>query len=264
MATKAKKIKVVTIASLVRAAARSEAEFVQTVESVFEDEDIERTAEFFDKLNVPRSVGAEGGLQDAIPVIGGNSGVVTDYLAEEKIGEGIRKYLDRHERKIKWHAKHPALDEGLQNVLLVFREAMIVTNMRLNRLNNLMNTKDELTPVEWGIARRLMRSSYMSFRNFLSLVSRDWIDAMQTAVPRDELADQLGNFYELVDGEIRKLEEYHDLIEERRQDLSVVPDGHKPVKPPVYFGPDIFARGPWKQLWNDIDTMAHHFRESVV
>ena len=264
MARKTASNKTVTIASLVRTAARSETEFVETIEGVFEDDDLERAAEFFDRLNVPRSTGADSGLLDPIPVATGKSLLSGTYLQEAAIGDGIRKYLDRHERKIKWHAKHPELGEGLQNVLLVFREAMIVTNMRLSRLVCLLKSKDELTPAEWGIARRLMRSTYMSFRNFLHLVSNDWVDAMQGEVPRDELAEQLGNFYELVDGQIRKLEEFHELIEEQRQELAVIPDGYPPVKPPVYFGPDIFARGPWKQLWNDIDGMAHHFRESIV
>ena len=51
--------KVVTIASLNRAAARSQSEFESTVQAVLDESDHERTAEFFDKFNIPRSVGLE-------------------------------------------------------------------------------------------------------------------------------------------------------------------------------------------------------------
>ena len=103
--------------------------------------------------------------------------------------------------------------------------------------------------------------SYLSFRNFLVLLAGPWIDAMHAAVPRDELAEKIGNFYEFVDAHIRRLEEARERIEDRRQELTVVPDEFPPVKPPVYFGGDLMGRGPWKQFWSTIDNKAHHFRE---
>ena len=57
-----------TISSLVRQAARSEAEFISIIEAVFTDETPDRIAEFFDRLNIPRSVEGEN-LADGLPVL---------------------------------------------------------------------------------------------------------------------------------------------------------------------------------------------------
>ena len=48
--------KQVTISSLVRQSAKPDAEFVRVLLEVFENETPERVAEYFDRLNVPRSV----------------------------------------------------------------------------------------------------------------------------------------------------------------------------------------------------------------
>lgn len=265
--------KSVTIASLVRSAARSESEFYATIEDVFTEGDLERAAEFFDKLNIPRSTAAEGGLFKELPVPSGIVLTLGTFEQEHAISRGIQRYLDRHERKIKWHAGHPSA-EGVSNVLLLFREAMYVTNLRLRRLHLLLDTTDELTPNQWAVAREMMNRSYLSFRNFLQLTAHDWIDAVGTTMSPDELADHLRNvdnepdsvddFYQLVDHQIRELEEARGKIEERRLELTVAPEGFPPVKPPNYFGGDLMGRGPWKQFWNHLNAAAHHFRESVA
>ena len=51
-----------TIASLVRTAAKTEVEFMSTVEGIFEEDDVERIWEFFERLNIPRSQGGEDDL----------------------------------------------------------------------------------------------------------------------------------------------------------------------------------------------------------
>ena len=258
--------KISTIASLVRGAARSETEFYETIIGVFEEEDLERAAEFFDKLNIPRSVGADSGLLDDIPEAPKSTMFITDFAAERKLGAGMQRYLDRHERKLKWHAGHPSA-EGCQNVLLLMREAMYVTTLRLRRLQLLLDSADELTPVEWATSRELMNRSYMSFRNFLNLAAGDWIDAVSTAVPRDELDGMFNSdkrsFYQLVDDQVRFLDEAREKIEARRTQLTVTPEGFPPVKPPNYFGGDLMGRGPWKQFWQNLNTKAHTFRESI-
>ncbi|MCB9675535.1 MAG: hypothetical protein H6737_10490 [Alphaproteobacteria bacterium] len=253
--------KLATVASLVRNAARSETDFIQTVEEVFADGDIERAADFFDRLNIPRSTGGDA-LAGDLPQPGGAMISVTNFEDEQIIGNGIQRYLDRHERKLKWHATHPSL-EGAENVLLLFREAMFVTALRLRRLQALLDKTDELTVVQWAISRELMNRSYLSFRNYLNLTAGEWIDAMNGAVPRDDLADKLGTFYELIDRHIRDLEDARSRIEDRRQEITVLPEGFPPVKPPNYFGGDLMGRGPWKQFWNNLNARAHHFRESV-
>ncbi len=253
-----------TIASLVRSAAKSEPEFVETVNSVFDEDDVERIAEFFDRLNVPRSHGADSGLNDPLPSLTANAPnlKVWGFPEEVKIGDGIQRYLDRHERKIKWHAGHPSI-EGAQNVMLLFRAAMVTTDLRLQRLKLVMKGKDELTPDDWWAARKLMNNTYMSFRNFLTLVSVDWVDAMTTAVPREELSERLGQFYELVDAQVQKLDEHKHALEERRREMTVIPEGYPPVKPPVYFHGDLLGKGPWKLYWTTINGRAHDFREAA-
>ena len=255
--------KVVTIASLVRTAAKSETHFVDTIHAVFDEGDVERIAEFFDRLNIPRSTGAEAGLLDPLPVLQGTArDQIWDFAAEAKIGAGMQRFLERHVRKIKWHAGHPSI-EGTENVLLVFRAAMVTTTLRLVRLKKLMDTKDELTPIEWAITRDLMNKSYLTFRNFLKLTGSNWIDAVQSTLDQEELAAKIGNFYELVDAEVRTLEDHKELLEERRMLLTVCPEGWPPVKPPGYFSGDLLGRGPWKQYWDNVNSRAHHFRESV-
>jgi hypothetical protein len=255
--------KVATIASLVRTAAKQESDFVAVVIAVFEEAEVERIWEFFDRMNIPRSQGAEGGLLDPLPSLLCDATLhIWDFQAEHKISKGVQRYLDRHERKIKWHATHPSI-EGTENVLLLFRAAMAVTELRLQRLKLLLHTKDEITPIEWHIARELMNRSYLSFRNFLNLAAGPWVDAVLVAVERDQLSEKLGNFYELVDAQVRLLEDMRGLIEDRRMELTVIPEGYPPVNPPKYFGGDLMGRGPWKQFWTNLNSKAHHFRESV-
>lgn len=254
--------KAATIASLVRVAAKTEAEFVQTIQQVLDEGDAERAAEFFDRLNIPRSIGLDGPPNAPSNKIQTDPASVTTYENEREISAGIQKFLDRHERKIKWHASHPEIG-GVQNVVLLFRCAVSVTDMRLDRLQVLLKRKEELTPVEWAIARELMNRAYLSFRNYLNLIAGEWIDAMQKTVSRDELSAALANVYELVDKTVRTLEEVRDRLEERRQQLTVLPgDPFPPVKPPNYFGGDLLGRGPWKQFWTGVANRAHHFREA--
>jgi len=254
-----------TIASLIRTAAKSEAEFVETLDQIFEDDDVERIFEFFDRLNIPRSQGAEGtDLEATLPEISG-APITRELSFEEEVqvAGGVQRFMERHWRKIKWHAGHPSI-EGVENVLLLFRAAMMVTNIRLSRVHRLLKTKDELTPEEWSGARTLINKSYLSFRNFLDLLAGDWIDAVQTAVPREDLGEKIGRFHELVDSEIQRLEKLRDDLESRRRELTVLPEGFDPVKPPVYFHGDLLGVGPWKLYWDTLNGRAHHFREAVA
>ncbi|MFK7930207.1 MAG: hypothetical protein AB8H79_18610 [Myxococcota bacterium] len=255
--------KVVTIASLVRVAARTEAEFATTVQAVIDEGEHARTAEFFDKLNIPRSVPGEF-TNEPLPVFNVGPDKIGDYPQEHAIADGIQKYMDRHERKIKWHAGHISA-EGADNVVFVVRTGIAVTRHRLDRLQLLLRSKDEVTAKEWAISRELMNRSYLSFRNYLKLTSVDWVEAYVSEINRDQLAERLGNFYEFVDDAVRSLEDHRKRIEERRQELTVLPlsDAYPPVKPPNYFGGDLMGVGPWSQFWSGIVARSHTFRESV-
>ncbi len=251
-----------TVASLVRAAAKDEGEFKSTIDDLLEEADHERTAAFFDRLNIPRSVTSETNAEPLVRFDVATEKVGT-FAEERAISEGIQKFMDRHERKLKWHAGHPS-PEGIENTLLLVRAIMTVTELRLKRLVILLDRKDELTPMEWAIARELMNRSFLSFRNILLILAGSWIEAMQGALPPEDLAEKLGSFYEFVDNHIRLLDDYRERIEARRLELTVLPDGHPPVKPPNYFGGDLMGRGPWKQFWSTIDQRAHNFREAVA
>jgi hypothetical protein len=252
----------VTISSLVRQASRSEGEFYEVVKQVFAEETTERIAEFFDRLNIPRSVEGDK-LDEALPSLESASRSVSSFKDEADIHEGIQKYMERHLKKVKWHAQRPSA-EGTRNVLLLMREAMAITDLRLRRVQALLRLKDELDPEEWAIARELMNRAYLSFRHYLMQIGGAWIDAVAAVVAREELENQLGNFYELIDGTVRHLEEHRNRIEERRMELTVVPSGFDPVKPPIYFGGDLLGRGPWKQFWSVIEDRSHHFREALA
>lgn len=254
--------KPVTISSLVRQAAKSETEFVETIRSVCAEEPPERIADFFDRLNVPRSVEGDN-LNEPLADLSGTGTPVGSFEEERAIGEGIQKYMDRHLRKVKWHANRPSM-EGARNAMLVMREMMMVTDVRLFRLRALLATKDELTPVEWATARELMRSAFLGFRHFLVQFGNQWIDSSLAQLGREEMEAEVGTFHELIDETIRKLEEHREAIESRRQELTVLPEEYPPVKPPRYFGGDLMGAGPWRQYWNTVEDSAHHFREALA
>jgi hypothetical protein len=254
--------KIASIPSLVRAAARSEEDFINSIHEAFDGGDMVRAAEYFERLNIPRSQGAESGLHDPIPNVEGNALDVQDYISEHQICSGMHKYMERHIRKIKWHSTHPSI-EGMQNVLLLFRHVLVITSLRLKRLNKLLDLKEELNPNEWAIAREITNRTYLGFRNFLHEVSTSWIDSIQMSFDPADVEERLGSFYEFVDTQVRQLEEEREVIETRRAELTVIPEGYPPVKPPNYFGGDVFGRGPWQQYWKVVDQRAHKFRESV-
>ncbi len=253
--------KVVTISSLVRQAAKSEAEFHAIMHSVFAEEPFERVAEFFDRLNIPRSVEGDNFDAPLDPVDASGKHTLT-FDQEHLIHTGIQKYMERHLKKLKWHAARPST-EGSRNVLLLMREGMSVTDLRLQRIQSLLRSKDELTAVEWAKVREMINRAYLAFRNFLVQTGGAWIDAVSQTLDRDELEGMLGSYYELIDATIRQLEAHRNRIEERRMELTVCPEGFDPVKPPIYFGGDLLGRGPWKQYWSTLEDRAHHFREAL-
>lgn len=249
-----------TISSLVRQAARSEEEFASVIEQVFAEESADRIAEFFDRLNIPRSVEGEN-LTNPLPSLP-SPGTVSTWEDEALINAGMQKYLDRHLKKLKWHAQRPSI-EGTRNVLLLVREAMLITDVRLRRLEAMLKAKDELNPSEWSAARDIMNRAFMAFRHYLAQLGGHWIDAAVATLERSDLEELVGSFYELIDAQVRRLGEFRTQIEARRMELTVLPEGYDPVKPPVYFGGDLMGRGPWKQYWLALEDRSHHFREAL-
>ncbi|MCO4747509.1 MAG: hypothetical protein KC912_22100 [Proteobacteria bacterium] len=253
--------KTATISSLVRQAAKNEQLFLEVTQNVLSEEPHERIADFFDKLNIPRSVGSTANFEP-IGSMTQTPDQIGTFEQEKAISDGLQKFLDRHERKIKWHAGHPSV-EGTENVFFVFRCMIVATNARLQRIDFLLKSKDELNPREWGIAREMMNKTYLSFRRFLNLTAGPWVDAMTQTIPREQFTELLGEFHAFVDVAITQLEEGRGRIEDRRTELSVLPEGFPAVKPPIYFGGDLLARGPWKLFWSQVVDRAAHFREAA-
>jgi hypothetical protein len=152
----------------------------------------------------------------------------------------------------------------VDNVLLLVRSAMWLTNLRLRRLRALFEKNEVLTPQDWATARDLMNRTFLTWRHFLHHLAGDWVDAMLTVTDRDDLAQRLGSYYELVDRQVRMVEESRNAFEDRRLDLTVTPEGFPAVKPPNYFGGDLLGRGPWKQYWTSLSQLAHRFRECAA
>lgn len=253
--------KVSTVSSLVRLAARAEEDFVQVTRGVIEDANFDQVSDYFDRLNLPRAIVVEPGITE-LPYLAVLPEHIGTFEEEQVVSNGIQKFLERHERKLKWHISHPA-PEGIGNVLLLMRAISMVTDMRLRRLHLVMRRSDVLTPSHWAIAREMMNRSFLGFRNFLSLLV-DWMDAAKSAIPMDQILSHVGQFHLTLDKQVQLLEEHSRRIEERRLDLTIEPERYPPVKPPVYFGGDLLGPGPWHQYWDTIERKSHKFRESLA
>ena len=259
MPKKSQKVK--TISSLNRVAAKSEENFISTAQGVISDSDAARTTDFFFNMNIPRSVMSETTL-DPIEEFVVTPSEIHSFLEEQKISLGIQKFMDRQVRKLKWHAKNPGLETS-SNVLMIMRCTIITTTMRIQRLVYLLDSKENLSPRDWSIAREIINRAFMSFRTHLTIFTNSWFDAISQTLQPEEVSELLGSFYEFIDAEIRVLDEMRTAIETRRMELTVIPDGYNPVKPPVYFGGDVLSGGPWDQYWTAIEDHAHRFREAA-
>lgn len=249
-----------TIASLNRAAARSESDFISISQDVLDEDELDRVAEYWDRLNIPRSVPFDG-MAEPMPALTVRVDRIGNFAEERAISNGIQKFLERHERKLKWHAAHPS-PEGTENVLLLARAAMIALDMRIKRIHLLLASKDELNPIEWSISREIINRTFLAFRNMLTLLV-NWLEQAKAALPIDDLQELVGSFYEHVDGHVLILKQGADRIEERRREITVLPDGFPPVRPPEYFGGDLLGSGPRQQYWNLIELRTHKFREAL-
>ncbi|MBN2798496.1 MAG: hypothetical protein JXX28_05050 [Deltaproteobacteria bacterium] len=253
--------KVSTVSSLIRLAARTEEDFINVTRSVLEDGNLEVCSEYFDRLNIPRSVGSESNQME-LPYLAVTSEQIGTFEEEQAISQGIQKFLERHERKIKWHTTHPS-EEGIDNVLLLVRATAVLTDMRLRRLHLLLRKSQVLTPGQWAIAREMMNRAFLGFRNFLSLLVL-WMDAVKAVLTPETLTERVGAFHRILDAQVQLLEEHSRKIEDRRLELTIEPERYPPVKPPVYFGGDLLGPGPWRQYWDTIERRAHRFRESLA
>jgi hypothetical protein len=248
-----------TISTLVREAAKSEANFLQVLNTELIPDTPERIEEFFAKLNIPRSTKADDTLVEQLALSGTDRFAVTTFADEVKVAEGIQKFMDRHMRKLKWHVAHPA-QEGITNCVRLYRAMGITTELRVLRVLALMKSRQRLTVEEWGLARELLNRAYRELREATAIVTGPWIDALLSLEGRQEVLAGLAPFAGIVSGYVKVLESLRKAIEERRQEMEVKPEGYPVVRPPRYFGGDLLDAGSWKHFWGEISGMADGLR----
>ncbi|MFH1464973.1 MAG: hypothetical protein ABIO70_11370 [Pseudomonadota bacterium] len=244
-----------TISTLVREAAKSEANFLNVLNTELLSDAPDRIEEFFAKLNIPRSTKADDTLVADLLLGNADQLAVTTFADEVKVAEGIQKFMDRHMRKLKWHVAHPA-QEGITNCVRLFRAMGITTELRVLRILALMKSKQRLTVAEWGSARELLNRAYRELREATAIVTGPWIDALLSLDGRQEVLAELAPFAEMVARYVKVLETLRRSIEERRKEMEVKPEGYPVVRPPRYFGGDLLDTGSWKHFWGEISGMS--------
>ena len=116
-----------TIASLVRQATKTEADFYRVTNELLAIGDTARLAEFFDKMNIPRSADGQDDFDLTEHPIEGSVNAVEDYPAEIAVSQGIQKFIERHLRKLKWHTTHPSM-AGISNATRLYRAMTTATS----------------------------------------------------------------------------------------------------------------------------------------
>ncbi len=251
-----------TIATLVREAAKTEAAFMRLVNEEILADEPERVGEFFNKLNIPRSVKADDTLVDELFLGDASVLEVTTFADEVGVSEGVQKFMDRHMRKLKWHTAHPAL-EGMANCIRLYRAMGLVTELRIRRVVALMHTKTRLTVAEWGTARELLNRSYRELRVATGIVSGPWVDALYSLEAREEVIEILTPFADTVAANSVMLRELRDDVEVRRVDMEVKPEHYPVVRPPRYFGGDLLDTGSWRHFWGEFSGMIDGLRNAL-
>jgi hypothetical protein len=249
-----------SIASLVREAGESEAGFVQSLGTVLKEKDTDRFVEFATRLNQPLRM---EGTDEEVPGIDTLDIVVTDFETETIYASALNKFNARHMRKIKWHISHPDIDTvepGIRIYCCIAR----IAELRLRRMVALLNSKEVLNPIEWGLARELMNCAYREFRDSSELVTQTWFEALFENFEQDEVRQRFSAVPDVLDGWAERLSALRDEVETRRVEMAVQPPEPYPVvRPPRYFGGDLMAQAAWKHYWGEVGTLADSLRQHV-
>ena len=247
-----------SIASLVRAAAVSEAAFINTMTQVLDTEEPERVIEIFGRVNVPK-VYTE--LVEA-PDIHDVEIKVSDYELEEVLAGGFNTYIDRHARKIKWHTTH-ASDESIVAVSNVYSAASAIAALRVRRVIALLDTKEIFSAEEWGVTRELINRAFRDFRELTKLLVNRWLPAAQEVVDAALLFEGVTHIPSLIRKRAQRFARLREEIEARRVNITVQPDGYPPVRPPRYFGGDLMEEGSWKIYWDELGALADSLEQTL-
>ena len=248
-----------TIASLVRTATTSQEQYIITTTEMFAEHDSERIIEYFGRLSLPRTWGEEK------PGEFGEEAILSARSVHTELAEmaGVTKYLERNQRKIKWHVTHPGID-GAESVALIFAAQADFAMLRIRRILHLISNIDVLTPEDWGVARELLNRAFRDYRQTLELVTGRWMEAlMETAEDHDTFVAAMSPFPSLIREKTAALEAQREDIEKVRESLSVQPPGYPMVKPPRYFGGDLLDNSSWKHFWGEVGKMGDGLRQQV-
>lgn len=248
-----------TIASLVRTATHSEEQYIINTTEIFAEHDSDRIIEYFGRLSLPRTWAEEK------PGAFGEESIASARSLQLEHAEmaGVTKYLERNQRKIKWHVTHPAM-EGAESVALIFAAQADFAVLRIQRVLHLLPQIEVLSPQDWGIARELLNRAFRDYRQTLGLVTGRWMEAlMETAEDHDAFVAAMSPFPSLIREKTALLESQREAIEKVRVELAVQPPGYPVVKPPRYFGGDLLDNNSWKHFWGEVGNMGDGLRQQV-
>ena len=215
-----------TIASLVRTATTSQEQYIINTTEMFAEHDSERIIEYFGRLSLPRTWAEEKAGEF------GEEAILSARSVHIELAEmaGVTKYLERNQRKIKWHVTHPGID-GASSVALIFAAQADFAMLRIRRVLHLISNIDVLTPEDWGVARELLNRAFRDYRQTLGLVTGRWMEAlMETAESHEAFVEAMAPFPSLIREKTAALEAHRDDIEKVRVSLSVQPPGYPMVK----------------------------------
>lgn len=248
-----------TIASLVRTATTSQEQYIINTTEMFAEHDSDRIIEYFGRLSLPRTWAEEK------PAEFGEEAVLSARSVHIELAEmaGVTKYLERNQRKIKWHVTHPGID-GASSVALIFAAQADFAMLRIRRVLHLISNIDVLTPEDWGVARELLNRAFRDYRQTLGLVTGRWMEAlMETAETHEAFVEAMAPFPALIREKTAALEAQREDIEKVREALSVQPPGYPLVKPPRYFGGDLLDNSSWGHFWGEVGKMGDGLRQQV-
>ncbi|MED5371003.1 MAG: hypothetical protein VX899_08330 [Myxococcota bacterium] len=248
-----------TIASLVRIATHSEEDYVANTTAIFAEQDSDRIMEYFGRLSLPRTWAEEK------PGAFGDEAIQSARSIDFEHAEmaGVTKYLERNQRKVKWHISHPGTD-GVESVMLIFAAQADFAKLRMQRILWLLGQQEVLSPEEWGKTRELLNRGFRDYRNILQLVTGRWMEAVSEAAESPEaFITAMQPFPKLIREKTVMLEEMRDEIEKVRVELAVQPDGYPVVKPPRYFGGDLLDNASWNHFWGQVSTLGDGMRAQI-
>ncbi|GEM_PF-1518410 len=246
----AKPVKLASVASIVREAGASANAFLTVCADVLDNESDERIVEIYGRLSVPKGFTAEEQPEvdlDAVSI------VPTDFEHEAVLAESLNTVMDRHHRKLKWNCTHPAV-ETLPIVIDIYNVMGWLSQLRVRRVIKLVNSKDVMTPYEWGVTRDQVNRSYRDFRIATRLMATRWIDSMLESCDRTEVRQGVEGLPRMFKARLEELSLLRDEFEIRRAEMGVQPPGRPVVKPPRYFGGDLLDDGAWQIFLGDVQT----------